>query len=196
MGSGWPNSAWDCSAALPRWDPSPWAVLAIIPLNSPWQGQVLRGRAERAQRAAPSAAIFQCQVVSLGRELSFMAAILLPSPKQSLAHFSYSVLCLHTLASCGLTAESSQGDFQPLSVILRKGCSHPTNKLALEISLPHTSCSLDFTAFVLLFLVLFCLARKPAHIPTGLVLFKGLHILYVPGVTPSICCCYTKAMHC
>lgn len=106
------------------------------------------------------------------------------------------VLYLHTSASCGLTAESSQGDFQPLSMILRKGCSHPTNKLTLEISLPHTSCSLDFTAFVLLFVVLFCLAKKTAHIPTGLVLFKGLPILYVTGVTPSICCCYTKAMHC
>lgn len=65
---------------------------------------------------------------------------------------------------------------QPTSSLLRSHCLVPA---AAQIS---QLCSPDFTAFVLLVLVLFCLVRKPAHIPTDFVLFKGLPILYVSGV--------------
>lgn len=180
LGSGWPNSAWDCNTALPCCEPSPRIILIVISPDLSTESGPKRKSCKTAQRLIPSAVVFQRHTVSLDHEqrLNFMAAISpaeLPAlTKQSLARFSLSVLCLSvarlqlylcspcaqawhqasTLAHLDLFWSHGWEQLGRFSVLFCdsqkrafKGHSHQT-------TLPHTSYSLDFAAFVLLPLVL------------------------------------------
>ena len=179
LGSEWPKSSWDCSTALPCLEPSPRIILIIISPDLSTGSGPKRKSCKTSWKLIPSAAVFQQHAVCLYRKqlLSSVAVIslaeLLARTKQSLAHFSSPVLCLSVALSMlllhtGLGSRQSPGTPWPLlfsrltapgeifsTFLWFTGKGVHTNQRAIfETSLPHTSYSLDFAAFILLPLVL------------------------------------------
>lgn len=153
LGSGWSNSAWDCSTASPHWEPSPWIFLIMISSDLSLRSSCKGESCERAGRVIPAAVVFQWHAVSPDHQ-SWL------QPRQRRQNRAFHILvnqlsvCLwlvcsfisaafshrpgvrpvlwHSLTSFVLMAESSWGDFQHFSEIARKGLFTPTNKWALR----------------------------------------------------------------
>lgn len=194
------------------------SFLTIISPDSP-QGRVLRGRITRQQedysfgscvpathsfpRSWTLAELHGCCIAGRAASTSNTEPrtfwLISPLPACGL---SLSVLALHT----GLGSSQPSGTPWPLLVsqlraagdifstflwFTEKGI-HTNQQPSFEISLPHTSYSLDFAAFVLLLLVTSQYSNRFCAVSKAYLSFT------CPGWTwkTGFYCCYTNAVHC